>query len=467
MPTPITADSATCWLDHELRYLDFGDVRLVKRFARLLADLVAQPTASIPHACGTWAKTKAAYRFWSSPHVTAHAIRSAHVRTTLERITAHRTILAIQDTTSLDFTRHPATRDLGPLTPSTHQGLFVHSVRAATTGGVPLGLLDQAVWARDPATTGKKHQRRKRLTSDKESQRWLTALSATQTLVPAEVQVVTIADREADIFDLFALPRPPHAHFLIRATHNRVVDHEAHLLWTTLRHQTVGGTLVVALRRGDERPARQAHLALRWTTVNLQPPRHRPARAQLQPVAVQALLAEEVNAPDGTVPIRWLLLTTLPLSQYAEAVQYVRWYTLRWLVERYHYVLKSGCRIEQLQLETADRLERALATYSIVAWRLLWLTYHAREHPDAPCTVALSQTEWQALYATHHRTTTLPAVPPGLSEAVRWIAQRGGFLGRRRDGAPGVQTIWRGLQRLHDIAATWSLLHPDAPPPDN
>ncbi len=467
MPTSLVADSATAWLDHELRYLDLGDVRLVKRFATLLADLVAQPSASIPHACGTWAKTKAIYRFWSSPHVTPHAIRSAHVRSTLDRITPHTTILAIQDTTSLDFTHHPATRDLGPLTPSSRQGMLVHSVLATSTTGVPLGLLDQAVWTRDPATTGKKHQRKQRATGEKESQRWLTALTTTHTLVPAEMHVITVADREADIFALFALPRPAHSHFLIRATHNRVVDHDAHLLWPSIRQTTVGGTVVVDLRRGDDRPARQARLSLRWTTLALQPPRNRPDRTVLQPVPVQVLLAEEVDAPPGTSPIVWLLLTTLPLTTYAEAVQYVRWYTLRWLVERYHYVLKSGCRIEQLQLETADRLERALATYCSVAWRLLWLTYQARHTPELPCTVALTRTEWQALYATHHQTTTLPAIAPTLGEAVRWIAQLGGFLGRRRDGEPGVQTVWRGLQRLHDIAATWALLHPDAPPPDN
>ena len=437
----------------------------MQRFATLLADLVAHPTASIPHACGTWAKTKAAYRFWSSPHVTPQAIRSAHVRTTLDRITPQATILAIQDTTSLDFTHHPAKRDLGPLTPSSHHGLFVHSVLAATVDGVPLGLLDQAVWARDPATTGKKHQRRQRTTRDKESQRWLTALSTTHTLVPAEVSVVTIADREADIFDLFALPRPAHSHFLIRATHNRVVDHEAHLLWTSIRQTAVGGELVVDLRRSDDRPARQARLSLRWTTLVLQPPRNRADRATLQPVAVQVLLAEEEEPPAGTPPIVWLLLTTLPLMNVIEAVQYVRWYTLRWLVERYHYVLKSGCRIEQLQLETAERLERALATYSIVAWRLLWLTYQARHAPDTPCTVALTHTEWQALYATHYQTTILPANPPVLGEAVRWIAQLGGFLGRNGDGEPGVKTLWRGLQRLADIVATWQLLHPDAAPP--
>ncbi len=154
----------------------------------------------------------------------------------------------------------------------------------------------------------------------------------------------------------------------------------------------------------------------------------------------------------------------MPVTTYEEAVQIVLWYSLRWLIERYHFVLKSGCRIEELQLETAQRLERALATYCIVAWRLLWLTYQARQAPESSCEVVLQQDEWQALYATMHQTTTVPEQPPTLHEAVSWIARLGGFLGRKSDGEPGVKVIWRGLRRLEDIVATWRLLHPMDPP---
>ena len=176
------------------------------------------------------------------------------------------------------------------------------------------------------------------------------------------------------------------------------------------------------------------------------------------------VLAEEVDPPAGETAVRWLLLTTMPVSSVEAAVQVVLWYSLRWLIERYHYVLKSGCRIEELQLETMQRLERALATYCIVAWRLLWLTYEARQAPDASCEVLLHKDEWQALYATIHQTPTPPEQPPTLHEAVSWIARLGGFLGRTSDGEPGVQVIWRGWRRLQDIAATWRLLH-SLPPP--
>lgn len=172
-----------------------------------------------------------------------------------------------------------------------------------------------------------------------------------------------------------------------------------------------------------------------------------------------AVLAEEAHPPPGVPPLCWLLLTTMPVPDFATARQYVQWYSARWLIERYHYVLKSGCRVEALQLETAERLERALATYAVVAWRLLWLTYEARRQPQAPCTVVLDAHEWHALACTIQRTPTPPMVAPTLAEAVRWIAQLGGFLGRRHDGDPGAKTLWRGLQRLHDIAATWQLAH--------
>ena len=164
--------------------------------------------------------------------------------------------------------------------------------------------------------------------------------------------------------------------------------------------------------------------------------------------------------PDEATALRWLLLTSLPVVDFGSACDALRYYAYRWLIERYHFVLKSGCRLERLQLETASRLDVALALYNIVAWRLLWLTYLAREQPERSCEPMLQTYEWQALYATIHQTPHVPDPPPSLRQAVRWIAQLGGFLGRKGDGEPGVQTLWRGLQRLHDIAATWRLLHP-------
>jgi len=436
-----------------------GDARLNRRLARLVEDLAAQPTASVPQACGTWAATKAAYRFWDSAQVSAAAIREAHQQGTVERLADHATVLVVQDTTNLDFTHHPATQGLGYLDRPPHQGLKVHSALAVSTAGVPLGLLHQEVWSRDPFTKGKHHQRRRREMAEKESQRWRDGLRVSQEVIPRPHTFIVVADREADIYELFAAPRRENGHLLIRATHNRRVDDVAGYLWAAIRQSPVRGQLTVALRRHDERPAREAHLTVRYMTLAIQRPRHgrrQPGPAEL---ALQVILVEEEAPPATAEAICWLLLTTLPVDTLAQAGQCVYYYTLRWLVERYHYVLKSGCQVEELQLETAARIECALATYCIVAWRLLWLTYEARSNPELSADRVLAAPEWQSLYCTIHKTPTPPQTPPTLHQAVRWIAQLGGFLGRKSDGEPGVKVIWRGLRRLSDIAATWELAH--------
>jgi hypothetical protein len=451
----------TGWAADELQYAQLSDKRLNKRLMRLVHDLAARPTASVPEACGSWAATKAAYAFWDSAQVTPAQIRAAHYMRTVQRAQAHTRILVIQDTTELDVTAHPAPQDVGYLDHPKRRGLKVHSALGATSSGVPLGLLHQEVWRRDPAHLGKKHTRQRRRTAEKESQRWLTTLQATETTLPAAVGILTLADREADIYDLFALPRRPGHDLLIRAAYNRCVDHEAHLLWDAAAQSAVLGIQTLDIPRADERPARRATVTIRTATLAIQPPTNRKARGQLAAIPLQIVLVTEEPPPPGVEPLEWLLLTTLPVATLADALQIVAWYRLRWLIERYHYVLKSGCHIEELQLETAARLERALATYCIVAWRLLWLTYEARQQPDAPCTVALATHEWQALYCTIHQTPVPPdpTQPPSMRQAVRWIAQLGGFLGRTGDGEPGVKVIWRGLRRLDDIVATWVLIH--------
>jgi hypothetical protein len=325
--------------------------------------------------------------------------------------------------------------------------------------------LHQQVWRRDPTQVGKKQQRHKKPIEDKESQRWLTALDVTQNLIAEEIVVVTVADREADIYELFVLPRRPNSEFLIRAHHNRTAkgsadQPELERLQLLIRQTSPCGQLALELRRHPEREARTATLTLRSTTVELQPPATHRERESLGPVSLQVIQAVEDKPPPGAEPVCWLLLTTLPVTSFEHVVQCLRWYSYRWLIERYHYVLKSGCRIEQLQLETAERIHRALATYTIVPWRLLWITYLARYHADAPADKVLETHQWQALYCTIHHTVLPPPSPPSVHSCVRWIAQLGGFLARRRDGEPGVKTIWQGLRRLHDIAQTLLLVSP-------
>ena len=446
----------------ELRHVELGDARLNRRLVHTVGALSARPNGSISEVFdGNWADIKGIYRFWDSDRVSPDAIGDAHTQSTLERLEGHKVVLAIQDTTSFDFTHHPATKGLGPLEHPFLRGLSMHSVLLATPQRVPLGIIHREVWARDPKTVGKRHRRRQLETKDKESQRWLTALKVTQELVPEDATVITIADREADIYDLLALPRRARHELLIRATHDRRVNHQAGKLWKAIEQSPVRGEVTIRLKRKDNKPARKATLTIRYETLEVRPPAYREKREALKPISIQVVLAQEEDPPQNVAPVKWLLYTTLPVNTFQDAVQCVELYSCRWLIERFHFVLKSGCNLEKLQLQEAQRIEKALATYCIVAWQLLWLTYEARQNPDISCDGVLASHEWQSLYCTVHKTSMPPDKPPTLREAVRWIAKLGGFIGRRRDGEPGVKTIWRGLRRLHDISETWKLSRPE------
>jgi Transposase DNA-binding/Transposase Tn5 dimerisation domain len=459
------------WAQQEVGQAQLGHAARTKRLVQVVEDLTAHPAESVPQACEDWAATKGAYRFWDNPHVEAAAIRRAQIESTLARCQGQELILAIQDTTDLDYSTHPATRGLGHLQGKRTkgklpQGLKVHSVLAVSQEGVPLGLLFQQVWVREEETPSEEEKvhRRHRSIEEKESGRWLQAQQAIQEACEPGQRVLTLADREADLYDLFAQPRPVGKELLIRAKHDRRVktesQAEAGQLWERIRQTPAAVIVAFEVPRTHEHKARSTKLAIRFATLTIAAPRPKKNHAVWKPLPLQVVLAEEVDPPAGETPVSWLLLTTMPVTGYEEAVQVVLWYSFRWLIERYHYALKSGCRIEELQLETMQRLERALATYCIVAWRLLWLTYEAREAPESSCELVLQKEEWQALYATIHQTLILPEQPPTLHEAVGWIARLGGFLGRKSDGEPGVKVIWRGLRRLDDIVATWQLLHP-------
>lgn len=443
---------------------ELGDPRRRQRLITLVETLAAHPEASVPQACqGDAAAIKAAYRFWDSSAISAGAIRQAHQGATRERAQQHPIILAIQDSTELNFTSHPATSGLGPLAGRGQQGMLVHSTLAASPAGVPLGLLTQETWTRDPEHAGSRHRRRTRDTAEKESGRWLRAQEETLAALPPETEVLTIADREADIYDLLAAPRRPGAQLLLRATHNRRIADEADgvpaYLWTHVAAAHPAGAITIRLGRTPTRPERDATLTIRFQAVELQPPRHHRQRAQLHPIAVVAILAVEEHPPTGQTAVCWRLLTTWAVETLADALSLVEAYTFRWLVERYHFVLKSGCQVEDLHLETAERLERALATYCLVAWRLLWLTYEARRDPDAPALGILTAAE-QAVLAARMAALRRPLpAQPTIREVVRAIASLGGFMGRTGDGDPGVKTLWRGFHEVHLLALGWELHH--------
>jgi hypothetical protein len=408
--------------------------------------LAAHPGETVPEASQSDSESQSIYRFWANQRVKPEQIIASHRSSVVKRMSEQEVVLAIQDTTDLDFSSLKQTQGLGFINQTQQQGIKVHSSFAVSGNGEPLGLLHQYTWNREERT-GKRGERRKRATHQKESQRWLDGVSAAEVGVAESVKLVHVGDREADMFDLFVLPRRDNSELLIRAAHNRKVEHELGYLIPTIEQAPVLGQCSITLQRNPKRPERCAQLSVRGMQVTIELPRHHKS-AQAQQVSLNLLLVQEVNPPDNE--IYWLLLTTLPIDSFDAAWQCVVYYSWRWLIERFHFTLKSGCKIEALQLETAQRLCNALATYAIVAWRLMWLTYQARLSPDGSCQSVLQPAEWRILrrkFEPMNRSKT----PPTLRQAVRWIARLGGFLARRGDGEPGLKTLWRGIGKLHHL----------------
>lgn len=437
---------------------DLGDKRLNHRAGRIVQATLEHAGDGIPTAAGNLAAADATYRFLDNPHVDPHDLDDAQTRWTVDRAARYPGVLLVaQDTTDADFTSPARNGRLGQLAHAKHFGFYVHSALALTADGLPLGLLHQHVWMRPPAERGKRKDRRRKETADKESQRWLDTETACLAALPADRTVVMIADRECDFYDYFAVARRPGQHALVRAKLRRRIAGSKELLGAATRAGPVQGLLTVRVPRKDGQPGRQATLAVRYGAFALQPPSTHPRRKERPTLPLRTVLVEEVNPPAGVKPLQWLLLTTLPIDRIADAERVVRWYTYRWRIERYHYTLKSGCRLEELQLETPEPLRRALALYAIVAARLLHLTYLARQEPEAPCEPAVSVVEWEVLWLQFRPGEALPTQPPSLREAMRWIGRLGGFLARKADGEPGVKVLWRGLRQLHAMVIGFRL----------
>jgi hypothetical protein len=458
------------WAEEEFGAAALGDVRRVKRLLTMGRDFYANPQANIPQACGTPAKTKAAYRFFDDPYHTMDKLLAPHYEATVNRIAKESVVLAIQDTTYVNYTTHPDTEGLGPIGNRNDGGaigLVLHDTMTFTVEGTPLGLLNVQCWAREFAAAGSEKRRPKALPIEaKESNKWLVsyrAVAQAQKHCP-QTMLVSVGDREADLYELFreALSDPQNPKLLIRANRDRLLDDGQGHLWDYVKAQPLRGLQQVRVPRQGKRPARMAELEIRFAPVPLKPPA---LKLELGALTLWAIAAVEVNcAPAVEEPIEWLLLTTLVAETFEHATEKLNWYGKRWGIEVYHRTLKSGCKIEERQLGRVERLEPCLAIDLVVAWRIFHLTKLGREVPNVPCTVFFEEAEWKALVAYKTQNPMAPETPPSLREAMRMAASLGGFLGRKSDGEPGTKSLWLGLQRLDDLAAMWKITMSSAPP---
>jgi len=449
------------WAEEELGTVRLYDNRLKLRLYNIAQDFYGQPQAGIPEACGCRARTMGAYRLFQNPKMTMDVVLNAHKEATLERIKGERIVLAPQDTTTLNYTTHPMTEGLGPIrnTDDTFMGLLLHDTLAFTEEGTPLGILDAQCWARDPQDRGKRYRRHDLPIEQKESMKWLRSfrkVAEFQKLCP-DTLLVSIGDRESDLYELFveAVKDPGGPGLLVRAEKSRNRKVEEQFLWEFMSHQDVVGSLKIHVPRRGSRKARDAWVDLRFSEAELKAPSRSGSVPSVRVWAVYIL--EQASDETMDSPIEWMLLTTVEVKTFEDAQKRVEWYSGRWGIEVYHRTLKSGCRIKDRQLGTADRLETCLGIDMVVAWRIYRLTMLGRETPELPCTVFFKDIEWKALCCYVKKTPIAPQTPPSLREAMFMVGAIGGHLGRKSDGFPGTQTLWRGLQRLETATEMYAI----------
>ena len=449
------------WAEEEFGTVRLYDNRLKQRLYNIAQDFYGQPQAGIPEACGGKARTMGAYRLFHNPKVTMDVVLNAHKEATLERIKKQRIVLAPQDTTTLNYTTHPMTEGLGPIrnTDDTFIGLLLHDTLAFTEEGTPLGILDAQCWARDPQERGKRYRRHDLPIEQKESMKWLRSfrkVAELQKLCP-DTLLVSMGDRESDLYELFVegVRDPGGPGLLVRAEKSRNRKVEEQFLWDFMLGQDVAGSLKIHVPRRGSRKARDLWVDLRFAEVQLKAPSRSGSVPAVRVWAVYIL--EQTSDEMGDSPIEWMLLTSVEVKDFADAQKRVEWYSGRWGIEVYHQTLKSGCRIKDRQLGTADRLETCLGIDMVVAWRIYHLTMLGRETPEMPCTVFFKDIEWKALCCYVKKTPIAPQKPPSLREAMFMVGAIGGHLGRKSDGFPGTQTLWRGLQRLETATEMYAI----------
>ena len=447
----------------ELIGIDLGDERLNKRSKHLLEALAENPEASVNGACDGWSATVAAYRFFDNDAVMPKKILRPHCEATICRMREHPVVLLVQDTTELDFTKHPP-KDARCLDKVDRFGLYAHAHLAVTPGKLNLGVVDIDFFDRAPETLGQSDERITWPIEQKESFRWLEGFRLARQLAAElpETQIVSVADREADIYDIFVEAEQqsgPRAEYIIRAKVARSTPEPnpaaGKAAYCKVRDEVAGAKLLttrtIELSETPKRQARTAQVEIRALTVLVKPPHARP---HLPPVTLNVVLAEEVNGPGDGTDVSWLLLTSLPIGTIEEVLKVIDYYVARWVAEIFFRMWKTGCRIEEIQLETLARLKNCLAMYAIVAWRVLYLTYLNRTCPTLPCETVFTKSEWKSVWLVVAK-KPLPSKPPDLAEMMRLITQLGGYNNRAGEAPPGPQPIWIGLRRMADFAQAW------------
>ncbi len=460
--TPATSGAAET-LDKELAGCRFCDPRLGRRFQKLIGQLATRLGQTIPLACQDWTNTKAAYRFLSNARVDERAILAGHFQATRERFAAAQgPILILHDTTEFSYTRE-AKEAIGILykscgrkdkngRPRLHTlcGILMHSSLAVTAEGLPLGLTAIKFWTRSKFKGTNALKRKVNPTrvpiEAKESVRWLENLEQSTRLLGEGSRCIHIGDRESDIYELFCAAKESETKFLVRTCVDRLAGDGQQTIAALMRKVKVKAIHQVEVRDAKGRVS-QATVKVKYQRLRVYPPIGK--QKEYPPLMLTVIYAQEASAPRGREKIDWKLITNLPVRSRKDALEKLAWYAMRWRIETFHKILKSGCRAEASKLRTAQRIVNLIAVFCVLSWRIFWMTMMNRVAPAASPLVALTGIETQLL------DTLLPEMPKRrkatLSTYLIKIARLGGYLARANDSPPGNMVMWRGLSRLTDI----------------
>jgi hypothetical protein len=465
------------WAMHEFGNAPLGDARLSKRLVMTAKIKGESPGRAFSGASnGDKAKTKAYYRLIDQPDdsaVNLTNIIEPHRRRTVRRMMSENTVLCIQDGSELNYTNLDQCTGLGVLkanqTGAETKGMNLHSTLAVTTSGLPLGIVKSQCISPKSKDVNDKRKPCKKPIEEKKTFLWIQHhrdLVELSKEMP-QTRLVDVCDREADFFELFDEHRQnPKVDLLIRASHNRKIKQEPFKLFNAVRETPVQGWIRVPVSKESSRPkkskqkarkaraSRLANCEIRIHHIKLSAPDH---HIDKEPVELCVVHALEINPPSGTKPIEWFLLTTMNVTTCDDAKKCLRWYTLRWRIEDWHRVLKSGCRIGDLANETADRLRCAIGINLVIAWRIMLMTLLGRETPELTAEVLFSDIELRTLEAYAKKKRIKP--PTLLGEAVILVARIGGYLDRKNDPPPGHQILWQGYHEFQYMCIGYELFH--------
>jgi hypothetical protein len=465
------SEKGASWIDQELAGCEFADKRLGKRFRRLVQGLSEGIGRSVPMACQDWANTKAAYRFFSNDRVSEEEILSGHFQATRKRFqSTPGTILVLHDTTELSFRRQKK-QAIGVTKVSyggkgkdnrtrlhTICGILAHSSLVVTLEGLPLGLAAVKFWTRKKFkgtnALKKKINPTRVPIEEKESVRWIENLRQSTELLDEPGRCVHVGDRESDIYELFCAAQSLGTHFLVRSCVDRLAGDGDHTISQEMDEVRVKGlhTLEVRNDRGERS---EAILEIRYSRIRVLPPIGK--QKKYPETFLTIIYAQERGNPKDRKKINWKLITDLPVTCLAEAIEKLEWYASRWNIETYHKILKSGCKAEDSKLRTAERLLRLMAIFCILSWRIFWMTMVNRSSKDAPASTVFTRIERAILdrLVPSRKSDVMYSV--SLAAYITKVARIGGYLARGSDPPPGNMVMWRGLSRLVDVVLGFEL----------